>query len=300
MTRAALVAAVMIAVAPAWGDTQRIVSSGDVHRIEVAPAPSGGTGLWATVQNSKGMATGAWVPGTDDAAIDRDPAIEIDPSTALPVLVWSRNEGSGFDLFFSRYAGGAWASPRPLVRGAGDEVEPEIHFGVGVLHVGWRQVDPAGQSTLWRQSFNSGSLALVYGPEKVPLDDPAPVPPSGGSQPATSAPAHGNIYFRGTIPGLNPGDPGRTFVWGVRDEPVPISFRQSFILPSDVTTVSLQGAGFLGGRFTYWFVAGGGDKLYYTGWNGAGWSDMRVVKLGAATTPSDARIMLVDLNKTGS
>jgi hypothetical protein len=299
MRRLALAAALMVAVSPAWGDTQRIAVNGEVHRVDALPYPAAGaaaTALRDTVQNAKGLSVTAWVPGTDDAAIDRDPAIELDPATGYPVLVWSRNESGGFDLFFSRAGAGGWGQPRLLVHGSGDVLEPEIHFGTGVMHVGWKQADPSGRLSLWRVSVNAATLALIYGPEQVSLDDASPVNPIGGPAPSSSAPTRGAIYFHGTIPGVS-GNPGRTYVWGVRDEPVPISFRQSFILPCDGSAVSLQGASFLGGRFTYWFVDGSSGKLFYTVWNGAAWSDMRVVLLSGTTTASDARIMLAERNR---
>jgi hypothetical protein len=286
-----------LAAAPARADVQKITADGTVHRVDVdvtTSAKGTGTGIRYTRQKPAGGRDTSWVPGTDDIAADRDPVLDIEPSSGRPVLVWSRNEGTGFDLFVSRLENGAWTAPRLLVHGAGDDLLPQIRYDDRYLHVAWRQQDPSGSIAFFRSSFDAPSWAPTYGPERVPTDDLSPVPPSGTTTSGT-APAMNFTYFCGTVPGALPGDPSRTVVWGVRDEPLPIGYHQIFSLPPEVLSVSSAEAGFIGGRFTLWFVSG--SKAYYTVLTSTGWSSMRVIELNAPTTAADARAEIHDLNK---
>lgn len=284
-----------LAATAARAEITRMTADGTVYRIDVDPwALSGrvvGTALKSTRQFPKGGKEVTYIPGTDDAATDRDPAVEVDPSTGTVVVVWARNEGTGFNLYVTRYDG-AWSAPRLLVRMDGDELEPQIRFDTKYLHVSWHQ-DFAGQTTWWRSSFRSGTLEQVFGPERIPTDDAVSVSPDGGPAYGTMDAPCNDVYFNATVFGRL-GDPGRAYVWGVRDEPVPFNFRQSLLLPAEVRSVVAADAGFIYGRFTYWFTTT--DRLYYTTLVNGQWSDMRLVELGVATS-SDARLMLRDLFK---
>jgi hypothetical protein len=290
--------AACLAAAPARAEVQKITADGTVHRVDVdvtTSAKGTGTGIRYTRQQPAGGRDSSWVPGTDDIAADKDPVLEIEPSSGRPVLVWSRNEGTGFDLFISRLENGSWTAPRLLVHATGDDLLPQIRYDDHYLHAAWRQQDPSGAIALYRSSFDAASWTRTYGPERIPVDDMPPVPPGGSTTTSPAAPSMNATYFSGTVPGLLPGDPSRSVVWGVRDEPLPISYHQVFSLPPEILSVSRIEAGFIGGRFTLWFVSG--SKAYYTVATSTGWSSMRVIELNAQTTAADARAEIHDLNK---
>lgn len=297
--RIGLILGVVVAVVAttARAEVTRITSDGTVHRIDVdAWSPSGritGTALKWTRQFPKGGKESSYIPGTDDAAPDRDPAVEIDPATGAVVVVWARNEGAGFNIFASRYDG-SWSLPRLLARMDGDELEPQLRIGPKALHVSWRQ-DVSGQTSWWRSSFRADTFEPVFGPERLPTDDATAVPPDGGPAYGTTEAPAGDLYFSATVFGRSPGDPGRAYVWGVRDEPVPFNFRQCLTLPAEVRSVVAQDARFIFGRFTYWFTTA--DRLYYTTLCNGRWAEMRVVELNASTSSADAQLMIRELFK---
>lgn len=281
---------------PARAEVQRIGSDGTVYRVDVDPwgqgGKSSGTALRVTRQKAKGGKDQSIIPGTDDAAIDRDPALEIDPSTGKPIVVWARNDATGFNLYVSRFDT-AWSTPQLLVSRDGEDVEPEIRFGARYLHVSWRQ-DAAGQSTYWRSSFLASTLEPAFGPERIPTEDAVSIPPEGGPSSGTD-PSQGGQYFCASVYDPAPGGPDRVYVWGVRDEPVPFNYRESFLLPPEVHTVSSSEAGYLGGRFTMWFTTA--NKLYYTTFAAGRWADMRLIELTGQLTAADAIEQLAVLNE---
>jgi hypothetical protein len=295
---ALLLEAAALAAGPARADVQKITSDGVVHRVDVdayVSAKGSGTGIRYTRQKPTGGRETSWVPGTDDLAADRDPVLEIEPSTGRPVLVWSRNDGAGFDLFIARLENGAWTAPRLLVHSAVDDLLPQLRYDDRYLQLAWRQQDPSGAVSFYRSSLDPSSWATSYGPERVPVDDIAPLPAGGSPTTSSAGPSMSATYFSGTLPALVPGDPTRSIVWGVRDEPLPISYHQVLLLPAEITSVSSIEAGFIGGRFTIWLVSG--SKVYYTVLTATAWSGMRVIELNAQTTPADARWQIHDLNR---
>jgi hypothetical protein len=293
---AGLVLVVMVGTTPARAEVQRIAGDGSVYRVDVDSwGPSGkatGTVLRTTRQRPKGGKDQSIIPGTDDAVIDRDAVLEIDPTTGKPVIVWARGDAAGFSLYISRLDA-SWSAPRLLVRMDGDDLEPQIRFDGRYLHVSWRR-ELGGQSTYWRSSFLSSTLDLEFGPERIPTEDVVSIPIEGGPS-RGSDPSSDQQYFCATVWDPAPGGPNRAYIWGVRDEPVPINYRESLLLPSDVRTVNSSDAGFVGGRFTYWFTSA--NKLYYTTFANGLWADMRVVELNGQLTAGDARQQLTVLNQ---
>jgi hypothetical protein len=277
-------------------EIQRLASDGTVYRVEVQTfAQSGrptGTVLRATRQRPKGGKETANIPGTDDPIVERDPALEIDPSSGRPLVVWARNDGPGFNLYASRYDG-SWSTPRLIARLDGDDVEPQIRFDARYLHVSWRQ-DYLGQTTYWRSSFLATTLEPAFGPERIPTDDAMPPFVDGETASVADAPAS-DQFFCATIASRVPGDPLRACIWGVRDEPVPINYRQLLPLPATVHAVSYSEARYLAGRFTYWAVTPD-NKLHYTTLFNGQWAEMRVIELSPQTSAADARLLLIDLN----
>jgi hypothetical protein len=290
-------AALAVGSGPARADIQRIGSDGTVYRVDVetrfvAGRPSG-TQLRFTLQRPLGGKDLSIIPGTDDSAVDRDPALEIDPTTGTPYVVWSRGDSAGFNLYVSRYTG-SWSTPRPLVKADGDDIQPQLRFDDRYMHVSWRQ-DFYGQSAWWRTSFVPGTYEISFGPERIPMDAAFAGPGDGGGTDPDAPPIE-DQYFTACVFNVGDGGGGNAWIWGVRDEPVPITYRQAFSLPIEVKGVTLQEASFLSGRFTFWFTTV--DRLYYTTFaDGIGWAPFRVVEIGSQTSASDARLLLTELNK---
>src|SRR5262249_35397899 len=131
--------------------------------------------------------------------------------------------------------------------------------------------------------------------ELIPMDDNLSDPGDGGD-PATEGPSPDDQYFAAIVPGATDG--GNAWIWGVRDEPVPITYRHGFPLPAGITGINFQDVGFLGGRLTFWFTTP--DSLYYSTFSDGGWDAYRLIEIGSQTAASDARLLLIELNKSSS
>jgi hypothetical protein len=294
-----LLLAAALAAAPAAAETRKLAADGTVHTIEVQT--TGGKTPLISLKHTRRSPSGAvvivTVPGTEDAVVDREPAIEIDPVSGQVLLVWSRFDGTNYNVFLSRYNGTTWSTPKPVVRADGDDVEPQILVSDHYVHVSWRQV-LSGQSNFYRASFLSTTLDLAYGPEKLVTSDLWPVPSDGATTAGVSdPPTTTEKIFAGVLYPSNTTDPGRFHLWGVRDEPVPIGYREIILLPASVRGATSIGAGVLGGRFTIWYVAGG--RYYYATRVSGTWSATRTIDLTGGTTAADARWIVADLNSRG-
>jgi len=138
-------------------------------------------------------------------------------------------------------------------------------------------------------TFDATTYAAVYGPERLPTDDTG----------TDSTPMTSNRYFCGFQSGRVSGDSGRLFLWGVRDEPVPITCHQTFLLPPCARAAAQMDVEWLAGKLTLWMYDGAG-RLYYSVRLDAGWTPVRVVEVTSLTSASDARLLLNDLNARGS
>ena len=90
-------------------------------------------------------------------------------------------------------------------------------------------------------------------------------------------------------------DPGRAYIWGVRDEPVPVGYQRTFLLPAEIRVIVSQNAGFVGGRLTLWITTN--DRLYYTTLSNGRWADMRIIEISPQTSASDARLLIEEINR---
>lgn len=293
-TMRSLVTIALLVAAPGVvrADSQKLATDGTVHRIdvEVWTSPQGkaqGTALRHVRQKPTGGRDSALVPGTDDAALDQEPAVEFEGSSGQIIVVWSRWDGTGFQLYGARFDRGAWSAPRPLARIDGDQRAPQIRLDDKYLHVVSRR-DRDGATAYYRTSYPRGSFDLAFGPELLPPDGG----PSSTSD-ATSDPSGFSGYFGAPLPGRVSGEPPHVVVWGVRDEPVPVGYFQLFDLPLDARNPSQVEAKWIHGRFTVWFVSG--DRFYYATRRSVVWSEFRVIDLSATVGPSDAKRLVTDM-----
>ncbi len=287
---AALALAIGVAAAiPATGaDVACVAASGPVHRVAVEMLASGNTfgatQLRHTVQNPDGSVESRVVPGTDDVTVEREPALAIDPVTDAPILVWGRNAGSGFELWITRFAGGSWSAPHPIYADGADNSQAEIRVGTAEVQVFWRQDTPGAPRRL-RLVLDRDTLAPQLGPEDLPGGAP--------DSSATGTPTADLVYYASDLPGTVPGDPGHLVIWGARDEPVPIVYRQSFSLPSEGLRIRHCTAEWIADRLVLSFVSG--SSFYYTSRVGESWTDLRLIALGNGVYESRARLMLRDM-----
>jgi len=296
---AALVAGIVL-VAPAYAGSRQLGADGTLHTVDVQTTGgrNASVALRYTRQPAGGTPVITIVPGTEDAVTDREPAIEIDPVSGQLVLVWSRYDGNNYNVFLSRFNGTSWSAPSAVLKAAGDDVEPQIRISAHYVHVSWKQVLNS-QNSFYRQSFLSTTLAPAYGPEQVRTSDLWPVPTEGSAASATAPdPSPSDEIFSAVDIPSGP-DPGRCHIWGVRDEPVPIGYRECLYLPAYARAVSSLEAGWLGGRFTVSYVVG--NRFHYaTRANGA-WSPTRFLELTAGLSVNDARWIVRELNaRTGT
>jgi hypothetical protein len=228
--------------------------------------------------------------------VDREPAIEVDPVSGQLVLVWSRYDGNNYNVFMSRFNGTSWSAPSAVLKAAGDDVEPQVRIGDHYVHVSWRQVLNS-ESSFYRQSYLSTTLAPAYGPELVRTTDLWPVPTEGslaasGNDPSPSDEIFAGVTFTGP-------EPGRCHIWGVRDEPVPIGYRECVNLPPTARAANYVEAGWLGGTFTLSYVVG--NRFHYATRVGGVWSPTRSLELNSGMTVNDARWTVRDMNaRSGS
>jgi hypothetical protein len=284
--------AVLLAVAGAGaahaGYLQEVTRDGTVHRIVVG-ADSGtaipmSMPLTHVEQPAYGPVVTRILPGTE-TGWNWEPALEVDPVTDEPVVVWSRREPAGFDLYLSRFDGQAWTQALAVVSDAPDDVKPQIAIGEKLIHLVWKR-QAAGGPVWMRLSLDRETLAALWGPETLPVETPDPVPPSGDSCARASQPDPSDSFFAGKLDGRTSGDPDEIIVWGIRDEPMPVGYREGIVLPDSVLDVHHPTATWIEGRFTVWFVSS--SRFYYTLLEDGRWTDLRYIALDSTTSEGDA------------
>lgn len=327
-TATLLAALVLAAGSPARAETQKVTRIGIVHRVEVVEnSHDAGTSIVHTLQAADGLESPRVLPRTQDAAPDLDPAIDIDPVLSQPVAVWTRDWGRGFDIYLSRFDGSSWSDPFPVLRDPAEDRSPRVAVTSVMVHVVWRQIDASGQTVWMRKSFDRATLEPAFGPEVLPTYDADPVPPegdpdwdpqwnlhdpgmsasetdstetaetgsggSGSSQSSSSSPAppEDASFFAGEAEGVSPGD-RVIVVWGIRDEPVPVGYLESFLLPPEVGQVERIESGWVESRFALWFNDG---HFRYAFRDSGAWSDLRLIRLEDGATVSTARQMMQEM-----
>ena len=280
------------------GHLQKVSGDGVVHRVDVeaasGPAIAGGTFLRHTLQHADGSKLSQILPGTEDFFVDREPALEIDPVTDHPVVVWSRDQDVGFDIFLSRFDGVEWSMPFPVFQGTGNDVKPEIRITSRRIHIIWRNQTPS----VLHLNLDRETLAPIYGPETLPTEGIDMLSPEGGAEGAeddvSPSPPRDATFFTGEIDLLLPGMPPRIFVWGVRDEPVPVGYSQGLLLDPELSPVRSSSAGWVGERFAVWFISPDDGFSYIFRDNGH-WTTFRRIMLDEDTRELDAKNQMEEM-----
>lgn len=291
---AALVVATVSGTALA-GDLQMITADGTVHRIVVsswtAPGGIAGTTVRHQIQGATGAKQTITVPGTDDAAVERSPALAIDRVDGSLVLVWVREEAGSTHLRIARWVKGAWTASTVLDGPRAGSGSPNLWVGTNWIHVSWSE--PAGQGqTFWRAVHAKDGFTRVYGPELMTTDVPL-VPASAAEATGVTMPEGLDAFFTYTSPGPTTTDPGRMYVWGIRDEPVPIGYAEGTEISTLGADTRDSGVRTFRSSLTLWYHTG--DRFFYRTRSSGVWGALRIVALDAQTTPEAARLQVDEM-----
>lgn len=299
--------ALMVLVASAGmhllAGNQAVTSDGVVHTVEAEVWTSGktaaGTVLLHTVQNPDGSTSTAYIPGTDDHALDKQLDLDIDPVNDAPVLVWSRFEGDGFDLMASRFQAGSWSVPLRVHSDPTEILGAQLTVRQNLAHIFWERNDFGETPVRTRLSLERNSLNPVFGPETLPIESASLVPPQGDRSPGSTADATEDLsYFTSRIPPLDNGQPGVLAVYGIRDEPVPVGYFVARLYPSEVLEANDADTEWIAHEFVQWFTTV--DRYYYSIETDGAWSDFRLIELDDGMTALEARMLLVRMLKRKS
>lgn len=266
---------------------QQIAPDAAVHRVEavtVGKLPPM-SALRHTVLRPDGTSATVLLPGTGDEALDAEPALAIDPVTGDVLVAWSRNEGQGFDIWVSRYHGGAWSPPLRVLDAGTDEVRPQIHVTASLVHLASRSGD-----TYLRVSLDRATLQPAFGPEPLPVTGPTRVPGDGGS---AVEPPPDQVFFASDVLPPTDTDPGRIVIWGVRDEPVPIDYVQVLHVPLEIEPSNTSLVSRIEGSLTVTVPTT--SRIWYTLCLQQSWHSFGAVERDEEMTVSDVTLMLADM-----
>jgi hypothetical protein len=288
---AGLLAIASILVGPALaGDQVEIASDGTVHSVSAGfeLAVGNSNPIFYVRQSLLGDSVTRILPGTEDGA-NFQPSIAIDPVTDAPVVVWTRVDRGDAEIYLSRYDGTDWTNPIAVAPGRGDDLAPKLRIGANLLHVLWRRETSGGDVLLLRASLDRASLAPVLGPESLPTTGIPLVSPDGGEDAPCESPAPEDSFVVEEVWNGDPESPHVLIVYGIRDEPMPVGYRQGFILPPGMDDINDPSAAWIGSRFVLGFVVG--NQLVYTILDDGEWSDLRRINLDGMSA-ADARTEL--------
>jgi len=279
---AALVAGTALAIPP-----QQIDGQGNLHRVEeVWTGKPALPILRHTMVRPDGTTSVTVIPGTDDAAVDTDPAVAVDPVRGTVMLAWSRDTGDGFAVYVSRFSASAWSTPRLVLdNSSGDELDPQIQITPSLVHV----VAHHG-ADYTRIVLDPERLLAVFGPEPLSTVMPAITP---GVDAPTDTPTASLAYFSSVVIRPSPSEPGQIVIWGVRDEPVPIDYREAMHVPIDLLNGSTAIVTPIEGSLTATVVSP--NYAWYTVFLGGDWRTFGSLRLDGNTTLSDVRGFLADM-----
>jgi len=148
--------------------TMVITPDGDLFQVEEVAAEAGGipTKLRATIYDASGGVNTRVIRHTAGTEFDTSPSLAIDPDTGQPALVWSRYNGSDFDVVLSVFNGATWSRPVTLASTGSNEVEPKAFTAPGDgLHVLWGW--PGEPNAFGYGLFRTATGIAVRGPDKV-------------------------------------------------------------------------------------------------------------------------------------
>src|SRR5262249_38513717 len=110
---------------------------------------------------------------TWDPVIDKDPWLMLDPYDGEPVVVWSRQDGSDFEIAMMRHVPGGWGPVDMLTNNSTSDIEPRaIVDALQRAHVVWYPSGIGGP--VYLQSFDVHDGHPLTTPKK-PLESASPL-----------------------------------------------------------------------------------------------------------------------------
>lgn len=291
--KGAALSAVVLAVAsvlctPLWADDQiAIAGDGTVHSVSAGFEFAVGNAIRIVhvEQSPSGESVTRVLPGSDNGT-DVHPSIEIDPVTDLPMVAWTHVERGDAEIHLAGFDGTEWTDSIAVAPGRGDDLDPELRIDQNLVHVLWRRETAGGDVVLLRASLDRATLALVLGPEHLPTEGIPLVSPDGSADAPADSPGPEDSFVVEEVWDDDVGSPHVLIVYGIRDEPMPVGYRQGFILPPDMDDVNDPAASWVGSRLVLSFVVG--NRLVYTVLEDGRWSELRRVNLDGMSA-ADAR-----------
>jgi hypothetical protein len=148
-------------------------NTGTLLMVDVISDPENPTlqGVRLSEQPPGGSLVSETIPATFDPYADIDPSLTLGPESAV-VVVWSRHDGSDFELALARRTPGmGWHSFSLLTENLLSDVQPRVKVDAGdIAHVLWWGHDAGGPVLL--QSFDSIN-GEPMGPVHRPFEPPA-------------------------------------------------------------------------------------------------------------------------------
>ena len=88
-------------------------------------------------------------------------------------------------------------------------------------------------------------------------------------------------------------EPGQIVIWGVRDEPVPIDYKEVLRVPVDLADGNVAIAAPIEGSLTATVISP--SYAWYTVFQGGDWRTFGALQLDGTTSLSDVRALLADM-----
>jgi hypothetical protein len=281
----------------ALADTVKLDQSGTLHKIEVVHYNNSSeenpkTYLVHTLQKEDGTTERKTIPLTEDPAPDLEPQIDLRADTQQIFLTWSRFDGTDYEICLSKFFGTHWSAPVPVTMNSNDDRDSRIVINSsGLIHLMWKEKNSgvAYYYYLAVDSMQGLSAGIPDEPDILIPPDSNLVLPDGTTPPSSSLPEDQDFFFAFHLPI----HPNRIVLWGGRDDPSPINFREAFkLLDADQELSSLK-AQIVNGKLTLIFRSD--DILYYTYRTTQGWTPYRVIKLNDTLSEGKAELLIKDM-----
>ncbi len=278
-------------------DTMKLDKNGILHTIQVihhkgSKENSPKTYLLHTLHKIDGTSEQRTIPHTEDLLPDIEPQIDIDPSTQQLFIIWSRFDGTDYEIVLAHFNDQKWCSPIPITMNSSDDRDPRIVVGSsGLIHTMWME-ETSNIPYYYYKTFDTTqnlSAGIPSEPDLLVPPDTDLILPDGTTPPGSSLPDDQDFFFVFHIP-INP---NRIVLWGGQDDPSPINFQEAFkLLNADQELSSLK-AEMVNGKLTVIFRSN--DTLYYTYRTAQGWAAYRVIKLSDTLSEGKAELLIKDM-----
>ncbi len=273
-------------------DDRRIDAEGSTHwvTVETYASPHGASSIDTLVYHlseANGTTHEESVIGTQGMFRDDEPSLELDPVLKVPVIIWTRSEGDGADLYISRRSAGGWSMPRRILLGAAEESRPSFAITSQYIHLRWDRPDDS-RIAYDRIVLDRKSLTPINSLEEIESDTAGLVPVLGDQKDGANDSLPSDLtYDGGFLTDIDSGDSEEAVMWGIRDEPVPIGYLRRFQIDPAVSQPQSFDIRWMADRLVFSYSSS--ESLYYSVHETSGWSKTRSVPLGNGFDEEAAR-----------